>query len=810
MKRHLIIQCIILLIGTILLFNSNETYEISNKFVFKYLYRKYHFTCSKIILHKGTFRLSNCEIQQEDINFSCPYLNISFGNILQGKHQIKINAASLRIKDNVFENLNAKFEIKRKKIRGIITANNENIQEIHISCFQYLPINSLKRICKFPQNSSKNFHIKTLDLDISYPKDIQLYYKAKKLQTKDLQIPSIVGSSSWKVREIHHTLKIPEGQFKNYKISDMNAKFHSDLCYSKFSNVNLTLNSTIDYLSNSYISCHTPQILPNEPFKTNLHILHPWISANGYVNVKPNLKLHSIEKLTGNISQQLFNFYATQYNFPYELEFQKMNFKILGDYENISIYLTSKEITLQQQIFKNSEAHLRLKNSTDLSYKLKLSSKLQVQGQYDLKNKEGFILCDGCFIPKLTYPLQPWLPKWWNSFLSDFKFKGKYPYANFKVQWDAQQSTTFGNVDIHQGIYKDISFKNLNVTFGHHPSCLYLKINTLKTNSGNGACEIYWPYNPLNDKQEVYIFKGIGSFKNSSWQKILRNITNKNSILQQLSVFDQNSTINANFDGLIGYSNNFKEFLNIHIESPQTIFKDFDIQSLKFDYQWTPRKTLLNHIRGNLFSVSPFIAQAAFTDETFNLKFQGKTIDSQNLLTHPLLKNWTAAIPEQNLSSYQGNLDLEIECQGQHTPNLSLTGNGHITFNNENLSKIHLLGPLSNLFSKKIKWQPSIQFNQLIADFSFTQDQISSDKMQLLGPSTRADVKGTLNLKDQTLSGNIHFSFLDYQQLKFPGMRHLFQIFQPISKGFSASIKGSFEKPQWKFTFNPLRFVIRP
>ena len=810
MKRHLVIQCIIFLIGITFLFNSQGTYEISNKFVLKYLHRKHNIACSKIVLHKCTFQLLDCEIQQNGIKFLCPQFDISFRDILQGRYTIKVCHASLQIKGNNLKNLSAQLEIKRRKIRGIITARNDNIQEIHISCFQYLPISSLAKLGIFLQNSSTDFHMQHLDLNIIYYKNLQLYYKIKKLQTKDLQTSSIVGSSLWMNSEICHTFKIPEGQFKELKCSNVNIRFNSDLKCSGFSNINLTLNSTIDALANSYISCNMPKILPHQPFKTYLHILHPWISLNGCINVKADLKLHSIEKITGYISQKLFDFYATEHNFPYELEFHRINLKALGNLDNISAYLNSKAVTLQQQNFRNAELHLRLKNFKNLSYKLKLSHEILAKGQYNLESQSGFIIYDGCFIPELTYPLVPWLPKWWNSFLNDFKFKRKYPNTNFKVQWDKQQSITFGNVDIHQGIYKDIQFKNLNANFGHHLGCIYLKINTLKTQSGNGACEIYWPYNPSNDSQEAYIFKGSGEFKNSSWQKILEAVTGKDSISHTLSVFDKNPLINASFDGSISDNDNFKNFLNVHIESPQITFKNFDIQFLKFDYQWTPRKVLIDHIQGNLFNASPFTAETVYSDKTFKFKFQSETINSESLLTHPLLKDWFSAIPDQNLSSYRGNLNLSIDCHGQYIPHLSFIGNGHVTFDNENLSKIHLLGPLSNLFSKRIKWQPSIQFNQLIADFSFTQDLLSSDKMQLLGPSTRADIKGSINLKDQTLSGDIHFSFLDYQQLKMPGMRHLFQIFQPVSKGFSATIKGSFKKPQWKLTFNPLRFIIRP
>jgi hypothetical protein len=96
----------------------------------------------------------------------------------------------------------------------------------------------------------------------------------------------------------------------------------------------------------------------------------------------------------------------------------------------------------------------------------------------------------------------------------------------------------------------------------------------------------------------------------------------------------------------------------------------------------------------------------------------------------------------------------------------------------------------------------------LVSDFSFTEHQISTQKSTLLGPSTRADLQGKIDLLKQNIQGEIHFSFLDYQQLGFPIMKHFLQIFQPISKGFSAKISGTLGAPQWRLSFNPLRFVL--
>ena len=214
-------------------------------------------------------------------------------------------------------------------------------------------------------------------------------------------------------------------------------------------------------------------------------------------------------------------------------------------------------------------------------------------------------------------------------------------------------------------------------------------------------------------------------------------------------------------------------------------------------------------IKGYFWNNSPVTAHVDFKEKAFTFFIKGEKLNSAKILNHPCFKSWKDAIPAENLKTYKGIFNLEAEGQGETLEALRLSGTGHIDFKNENLSQIHLLGPLSKLFSKRFKWQPKISFNQFISDFTFTEQSISSDKSTLLGPSTRADIHGNLDLNKQAISAQIHFSFLDYNQMKLPVLKHVVQIFQPLSKGFSASVSGTFKKPQWFLTFNPFRFVFK-
>jgi len=219
------------------------------------------------------------------------------------------------------------------------------------------------------------------------------------------------------------------------------------------------------------------------------------------------------------------------------------------------------------------------------------------------------------------------------------------------------------------------------------------------------------------------------------------------------------------------------------------------LQDLEFFYHWMPEHFSIEFAQGVLGGVAPFSGYYNYKQKQFDFELKADHLQTELLLQHPLLENWTNAIPEKNRSAYTGKLDLSLEGRGNVEKELQLFGKGQVRFDNPQLSQIHLLGPLQHLFSKRFKWKPTIELDCLISDFTFTEKKISVQNALLSGPSTRANLTGEVLLDTSELNGEIHFSFLDYQQLKLPIMKQLFQLFQPISKGFAASIHGTFKNP---------------
>ena len=421
-------------------------------------------------------------------------------------------------------------------------------------------------------------------------------------------------------------------------------------------------------------------------------------------------------------------------------------------------------------------------------------------------------MCQGYIKPQLTYQLKEYLPKWWYSFFRNFQYNEKYPYVDFQILFDLNSSKAliFGNSYVHNCEYKSTHVDDLNVSFGNQPGFCQLTINTIKTaQNQQGRVQIDWPYDKVNPDVERWLFKGQGNFPIGKWRNLLENFIGPHKNFEAFDFFTANSIAKVKFNGLMAPKKDPKEYLKLHFEMPQTKFFSIPAKQLQFVYRWTPKKTSIHPIKAYVWNKSPVAAQVDLIGKAFNFSFKGEKLNSAKILTHPFFKSWKESIPEENLETYDGIFDFQAKGQGENSEALRLSGTGHVDFKNENLSQIHLLGPLSKLFSKRFKWQPKISFNQFISDFTFTEQSISSDKITLLGPSTRADIHGNLDLIKQAISAQIHFSFLDYNQMKFPIMKHVVQIFQPLSKGFSASVSGTFKNPQWFLTFNPFRFVFK-
>lgn len=529
-----------------------------------------------------------------------------------------------------------------------------------------------------------------------------------------------------------------------------------------------------------------------------------------------NLWNKDIKSSHGYVQRPCLEKILSHHNLPLELSLKnKMFFSICGVESNFYGNFFTKDIHLKDEVLSRIYADISVKDLNRFQWKVHLKGENTnpvLSGSYKLNEKKGILCGYGYVKPELTYQLKDYLPDWWCSFFKDFRYYQCYPYSDFQVLFDLNTHTaiTFGNAYVYNCDYKNTHLKSLNVTFGNQPGFCQITINSLKTQKKHfGKFQIDWPYDKQNPDIEQWLFKGRGHFSIVEWRGLLEDFIGANDNFKVLDSFSKNSTASIKINGLMARQETPKEFLDLHFYFPRARFSTITVKKLNFNYLWNAKKTSITDIQGLFWNTSPVQANVDLKGKDFNFTLKAEDIYAQKLLQHPFFKTWKDAIPEENLTSYEGVFKLQAEGNGSFNKVLKVSGNGSIDLKNEHLSQIHLLGPLSRLFSKRFKWQPNISFNQFISDFAFTEKMISSNKAKLLGPSTCAEIQGSLDLDKQTVSAKIHFSFLDYKQMNFPIMKHFVQLFQPLSKGFSASVSGTFKNPQWLLTFNPFRFIFK-
>lgn len=801
MKKIIIFQIFLLIIGKCFISGVSVKLPVGGLWPF---FSK-NFSAKEVHWIKGKLILKNITVKTDLGPILCPQANVlqCFPDVL-----LQFKDASLQCSQANISNAQGLLCKRGHSYRAIITANSSSISKINFVCDSI----SLKgnNAFRLPENVFLLPAFSLQQLDIHLIKQNHAFIGLQGLKAKDIYIEKLLINSS----NEGNNFNINTFKYKNIIAKNLFGCFQiqKDLNELTLNDVIFYSNADYNNIKNISISCNAQKI-SKETFCSKIYAENEAFNVDIKAN---NFLKFDIRSSHGYIRETFVNELFSGENLPIDLKTKNnLYFSVHGLKSNFNVSFSTKNIFLEEECLSSVQGHASVENLNNISWDANLhaeNTNPKLSGQYDLSQRRGWLLGCGYIKPNLTYQLKEYLPGWWYSFFQNFRCNEKYPYADFQISFDLNNSTatTFGNSYVHDCEYKNTHIDDLNVSFGNQPGFCQLTINTLKADQNQqGQFQIDWPYDKINPDLELWIFKGQGNFPVGKWQNLLENFIGHNNNFDAFKFFTTQSIANVQFNGRISHQKDPEEYLNLYFNIPQTDFFAIPVKRLQFDYRWTQQKTSINNIKGDFWNHSPVVAKVDLTGKAFSFSFKGQKLNSSKILRHHFFKPWRESIPEENLKMYDGIFDICSEGHGELLEELHLSGTGHIDFKNENLSQIHLLGPLSKLFSKRFKWQPQISFNQFVSDFTFTERSISSNESVLLGPSTRADIHGDLNLHKQAITAQIHFSFLDYNQMQFPIMKHVVQIFQPLSKGFSASVSGTFKNPQWFLTFNPFRFVFK-
>lgn len=438
--------------------------------------------------------------------------------------------------------------------------------------------------------------------------------------------------------------------------------------------------------------------------------------------------------------------------------------------------------------------------------------------KYNPQTHDGRIQVEGTLSPTLTLPFKKYFPNWWLPFWNTFKFCEKFPYTNFDLRFntiDKGKFFLFGDVYANRFFFHDLFLRKFQLQFGNIPGYCHLSSKNFKTQEGSGACHVDWPYNLINESNEAWKIFGNGFLSVSTWQSILKIFSNDPNPWPIEKIFKPvNALARVIFGGQVygsHYNGPTYQSLKLKCSLPLVNFFELPVENLVFEAKKWPARFDCTRFEGKIEKAPCYGSFLLSNNESLQFTFSCQSVPTELLLDRlSCLRRWLLSAPKASLEAYKGLLTLELFGKGNLQKPNTFFVNGQAEFFGEKLAKIHLLGPLSNLLFSKTFFSPStIEFNRLKSVFIVENGLLKTSETKAYGPSTQADIQGTLNLNNMTLEANVRFSFFDYGQLKFPIIRQVLQIFQPISKGFGAHLSGSFREPSWTLGFNPLRFLFQ-
>ncbi|MBP5191055.1 MAG: hypothetical protein J6Z25_00595 [Opitutales bacterium] len=804
MKRFFHLQLFLLLIGIISWITTivlqKENFHLTLPYPSFLRSLPIPFQASQVIVTNRQLVFLDAQLTIQTTQISAPCIRFSFlpgWNFLKG-WQCTFHKGTLQNHLGMFSSVTGCIQKNRKGYRGLLSAQHKEFGSIQLHTDDFIPTKTFSEFTTDGSSSPSPFSFKNLQLHAS-------------------------GSYSNLLLMVHaskgkHQTGCPNVCVKNISLQGV-ASFEQK--NPVFYNVHVSGKASVQNLGEIPFHGIAPSLSVKNPSNLYFTIRHPNLSGSGKLQL--SLSENQWKFFSGSFFVNGFppfsqkdakTLFPSLPDLPYSVTFHPpIYLHVQGNTESYVANLLASHLQIEQDHFQNATVDLAWeKSKKELQWEANLSNvstDLQSKGHAQIGPSKGQVFFSGHIDPKLLKPLLPWLPSWWESLSDSFQFFQQNPYANVEIQWDSKKSTRlFGYATSHACDYQQIHAQNVAVSFGHQPGFCWIKIHQLQTLNGEGGCWIQWPYDPQNETHKQWQFSGSGSFPIQQWETILHSFLPKMDT-KALKLFSPLSTAKAKFNGCFSAPENPQDHVTIDVQSPQTKIDTFPVKDLAFSYNWNAQQVHIQNISGLLFHTAPVRSQLRFKNSTYECQIEGEKIPTEALLRQPIFSQWVSEIPANNLETYYGMLDANIQAQGQWHPTFSIQGTGSIDFHNPNLAKIHLLGPLQTILLSKMKLLPTIQLNRFTSDFSFDNHEILASKAEISGATTRVDItQGKVDLKNQQIFGHLHFSFLDSHQTKLPILKQIFQVFSPVTRGFSASCKGSFQSPTYSITFNPFRWLL--
>ena len=482
---------------------------------------------------------------------------------------------------------------------------------------------------------------------------------------------------------------------------------------------------------------------------------------------------------------------------------------LLGNYDHF-LKLNTKNFS----VLGSPPTNVKAQGNLDSNFTIFLNDvngsvgKSQVNGSFFQKwspNTYKFVV-DGVCLPT---DLNTWLGSWWENIWHDFSFdKKNLPKGNFIISgvWgDLTESFTHGFVSGANITYRKLPLYHSqleiivdeNFTKLISPSLIHKEgeiSGTLSFERKNNILDysIEGDY-PLNlgklcfgTEIEKYLnhFNLSYAYLNSSGRIPLEFKNTVERIENPLSYSikfrtDQNGTWNdIPFNSATG-----------KIESNSSI-TTLSLNSVKFDKGEMSLFSENDHI-GERIKLTTELKSCSINNTIIALRKYFGEANSQVQVDE---------IHDQNKD--EGILNFFLKASGPSTNYKKLEGSGSIQVRDKKLSKIPLLGVISEVLANLTIPIPtaSLTFNKLDGLFEFKNNRFIFEDMIMSGNFSKLNNKGYIDLDKKTINFNSTLKIIG----NIPLIGKLTQIADPLSMLIKFKIFGDWNNPEWNLVLDPL------
>ncbi|MDG1325820.1 MAG: AsmA-like C-terminal region-containing protein [Opitutales bacterium] len=435
-----------------------------------------------------------------------------------------------------------------------------------------------------------------------------------------------------------------------------------------------------------------------------------------------------------------------------------------------------------------------------------------VQGKYSQEwspYNYNFILNGQCN----PTDINNWMGEWWSEIWTNFDFNvDNVPYGDFIISgaWgDESNHSTRGEINASNFKYKELGLTNSNIDINVDPKQTSLSFNLLEHSKGRIKGHVKIPRKAYHS--ELLNYKMIGDFPLNDGKKIFGNVVesflddfNLTSLIVEthgdVDIWSNNNNFPTTTDDdfhIFTHTDQNGSWNGIGFSNFNGIIKK-EANSLTVDYP------VIKSCSGNI---------SLLIDSNLSNKFSNIDLKFSNLKAKELFDSFisyqskTKKVPlsDKNSTSISKNgiVDFNIKATCTNFDFTSLNGTGKIKVKDKELSKIRLLGILSNGLDELPIPLPSgtLKFNTLEGLFEIENGIVTFDRLVLSGLLSKVLSSGNINLESGELNIKSKIQLIG----NVPIISKIVQIADPLAVFAEIKITGPWNDPKWEFLINPIK-----